>query len=1061
MTKELLERGSLNQVDPLIQEIIDLETTRQERKLILIASESICPGPVREALASPFSNIYAEGYPGLRMVNDDLDQLADLPAELAHFARLSDRRYYRGCEYADLVESIAQRRVAALFATDEVPAEQIFANVQPLSGAAANNAVYEAFVEPGGTVLGMALNSGGHLTHGSPVNRSGKHYHVVSYGVTSEGGLDYDGLRQAALEHRPALMIAGFSAFPWQLDWARLRQIADEAGSRLFADIAHTAGLVAGGVATNPVGYAHVISFTTHKTLCGPRGACILTTDRDMAKAVDMAVFPGEQGGPHINAIAAKAVAFHIAGSDRFKALQQRVVDNAKALAQAFEVEEIPLAYGGTDTHLCLIDCSKIKTASGEATSGELVARVLDTVGIVVNKNTIAGDESAVYPSAVRFGTTWVSQRGLGPADMKDLAELVARAVRATRAYRYHGGVARGKLDLAELESIRAGVAELAGRADPVEPEIEKAGDYPYLLPGREPTASGLLLVRGRGQRVRAFLQAATTGDVLTQPEDTARQMRVLDAGGTPIAGVALLPVAPDGLQQRALLKVVEGDEPRLLSWLRALSDGTARIGEDLYRKVPGPVTIEPLDRADPLAVSWREVLDAAEPGESLTKGWFVGEPALLEAAASRLEPLPEFSWSPPELEPRATPMYELHTERTSKGQIANFAGWLLPVYFKGIRDEHRAVRTTAGLFDVAHMGVLGVEGPGAERFLDLMTTNAVPRLGPGRAQYSYLLAPDGRVIDDILVYRLGPERFMVVVNAANAEEDEAWLRAALAGEVAIDERHPARRLEVKASLRNLKDPSSGNDQRVDTALQGPHSMSIIGTLIKDEELRSEVHKLKPFEFVEGELAGIPAIISRTGYTGESVGFELYVHPEAMPELWKALMEAGEPYALELAGLGARDTTRTEAGLPLHGHELAGEHGIDPIEAGYGSFVKLHKPWFVGRDAMVKAHRSRKREVIRFQMPAAGGRMIRPGAPVVDTRTGKVAGTVTSCAKVDEYQVGMFLGPPKLNVPGASLAIYPIPPRVPPAKTVDELATGDAVALPRQAVVVSRFLRAE
>ena len=1073
MTQELLARGALESVDPLVKYIIDLEAERQERKLILIASESICPAPVREALASTFSNIYAEGYPGLRMVNDDLDRLADLPAQLAHFARLSDRRYYRGCEYADLIEAIAQRRVARIFANERVPAERIFANVQPLSGAAANNAVYDAFVKPGGTVLGMALTSGGHLTHGSPVNRSGKHFNIVSYGVTPEGGLDYDGLRMLALEHRPTLMIAGFSAFPWALDWARLRAIADEAGAMLFADIAHTAGLVAGGVVSSPVGHAHVISFTTHKTLCGPRGACILTTDRDMARAVDTAVFPGEQGGPHINSIAAKAVAFHIAASDGFRALQRRVVENARALADGLKAEGVPLAYGGTDTHLCLIDCGKIPTASGEPTSGELLARVLDAVGIVVNKNTIAGDESAVYPSAVRFGTTWVSQRGLGVDDMKDLARLVARAIRAIHAYRYTGGVARGKLDLGEMESIRAGVAAIVKRTDETEapgsrlqaPGMEEppgpspSGGYPYLLPGETVASGEWLLVRGR--QARGFLQAVTTGDVLALAEGQRAAMRVLDGAGEPIASIQVGLLPADGREARALVHVIGGDSRRLVAWLRALADGTARFDDDLYRKVPGPVTVEVLPEPHPVVREWRGSETAVEPAESLTKGWFVGERRAFERAAEKPEPRPAYAWTRVSLEPRRTPMYGFHAGRTSKGQIANFAGWLLPVYFKGIHIEHHAVRTTCGLFDVAHMGVLEVAGPGAERFLDLATTNSVTRLRPGRAQYSYLLAPDGRVIDDILVYRRSDDLFMVVVNAANAEEDEAWLRAVLAGEAAIDLDHPARRVEGRATLRNLKDPASGDARRVDTALQGPCSLAIICELLGSAEHRAAAHGLRPFEFLEAPLAGIPAIVSRTGYTGEPVGFEIYVHPDAMPELWTAVLETGGKYALELAGLGARDTTRTEAGLPLHGHELAGPHGVTPIEAGYGSFVKLHKPWFVGRDAMVRTHRDQRRRVIRFQIPEPGGRMIRPGAPVVDSKKGKVVGTVTSCCKVDEIQVGLAIAPAALDAAGTKLDIIPMPPKVPPAKRVDDLHDGDAVALPRQALVVSRFLRGE
>ena len=639
---------------------------------------------------------------------------------------------------------------------------------------------------------------------------------------------------------------------------------------------------------------------------------------------------------------------------------------------------------------------------------------------------------------------------------------MVARVARATYAYRYHGGVARGKLELSELEAAREATAALVGRAASIEQAPATASEYPYVLPGDQPEATEHLLVRGR--RARSFLHAATTGDLLSLEPGPGRIVRILDPEGAELATAAVVALPDDEVtgHQRALLQLRSGQAEPVVAWLRALSDGTARFDDDLYRKVPGPVTIEALAADDELVTEASEALDHSDSGESRTKGWFVGERAVITATdASAPTPPPPFDWAPADGEPRRTPMYDLHAERCSKGQIANFAGWLLPVYFTSIRDEHRKVRTAAGLFDVAHMGVLEVAGAGAERFIDLVTTNTVSRLKPGKAQYSYLLAPDGRVIDDILVYRRAPELFMVVVNAANAEEDEAWLRAVLERRVQIDLKHPTRALEVDCRLRNLKDPACGDDQRVDTALQGPRSYDIIAELIADASFRDHVRGLRPFEFAEGELGGLPTIVSRTGYTGEPLGYELYVHPEAMPRLWEQLLEAGERWNLALAGLGARDTTRTEAGLPLHGHELAGDHGVSPIEAGYGGFVKLHKAWFVGRDAMVEQHRRRQRRILRFQVSESGGRMLRPGAPVVDAKRGKVVGTVTSCAKVDEIQVGLAIAPAKLDEPGARVDVFPLPPRVPPAKKVDELDVGDAVALPRQAVVVSRFLRNE
>ncbi len=312
--------------------------------------------------------------------------------------------------------------------------------------------------------------------------------------------------------------------------------------------------------------------------------------------------------------------------------------------------------------------------------------------------------------------------------------------------------------------------------------------------------------------------------------------------------------------------------------------------------------------------------------------------------------------------------------------------------------------------------------------------------------------------MDDILVYRRQAELFMVVVNAANAEDDEAWLRAVLERNVMIDREHPARQIDITASLRNLKQPASGNDQLVDTALQGPASLSILCDLAETQQLRDQLVALRPFSFIEERLAGLKALISRTGYTGEPLGFEIYVHPEAMNELFRKLIEVGEGYGLEISGLGARDTTRTEAGLPLHEHELAGEHNIDPIEAGYGSFVKLHKPWFIGRDAIVRSHKQGKRRVVRFEADG-GGRMLRPGCPVVEARRSRVIGRVTSCTVVGGVQIGMAIVPTKFSAPATELAIYPLPSRVPPAKAVNEIEEGDMVVLAKTAKVIERFRR--
>jgi len=285
---DYLFRGSLAELDPDVSELTRIEAERQYRKLILIPSESSAPLAVREALSSAFQNIYAEGYP-----DEDTRWLAekeilDYASRLGYFRRYSDPRYYKGVEYADIVEALARRRCAETFAANGISANEIYVNVQALSGGPANNAVYHALVKPGETIMGMDLLHGGHLSHGSPVNRSGKYYNAVHYTVDPQTEqLDYEQIEELARHHKPRFIIGGFSSYPWAADWVRLREIADMVDAYLFADIAHVAGLVAAGIYPSPVGYADVITFTTHKSLCGPRGACILTTSPELARKID------------------------------------------------------------------------------------------------------------------------------------------------------------------------------------------------------------------------------------------------------------------------------------------------------------------------------------------------------------------------------------------------------------------------------------------------------------------------------------------------------------------------------------------------------------------------------------------------------------------------------------------------------------------------------------------------------------------------------------------------------------------------------------------------------
>lgn len=378
-------------VDPEIADSIRLEEDRQKDKIELIASENFTSDAVRAAQASVMTNKYAEGYPG--------------------------KRYYGGCEYVDIAENLARDRVKELFGAEH-------ANVQPHSGSQANMGVYTAVLKPGDTIMGMDLSHGGHLTHGSPVNFSGLTYNVVSYGVDKETELiDFDQVRELAKEHRPKLIVAGASAYPRTLDFARFREIADEVGAYLMVDMAHIAGLVAAGLHPNPVPYAQFVTSTTHKTLRGPRGGLILTTN-EFAKAIDKAIFPGIQGGPLMHVIAAKAVSFREALSKDFKVYQEKIVKNATILADAMLEKGFRLVSGGTDNHLILVDLTNREITGKEAEQS------LDSIGITVNKNTIPFEtRSPFVTSGIRIGTPAVTTKGLGPAEMKRIAALLDKVL--------------------------------------------------------------------------------------------------------------------------------------------------------------------------------------------------------------------------------------------------------------------------------------------------------------------------------------------------------------------------------------------------------------------------------------------------------------------------------------------------------------------------------------------------------------------------------------------------------------------------------------------------------
>ena len=457
--KDYIFHGTLADLDTAVFDLTQLEAERQVVKLILIPSESQAPMAVREAMGSAFQNIYAEGYPDEESREFSEVEILDYESRLAHFRRYSDPRYYKGTEYVDVVEALARRRVAELFATPSIPPEAIYANVQALSGAPANNAVFHALLTPGDTILGMSLLHGGHLTHGSSVNRSGKYYNAVHYTIDpNTGQIDYAQIEALAKEHKPKLIIAGYSSYPWSVDWAKFQAIAKGVGAYLMADIAHVAGLVAGGVYPSPVGYADVITFTTHKSLCGPRGAVILTTSPTLSRKVDKAVFPGEQGGPHVHIFAAMATTFKLAKSEQFKQLQEQIVKNCAAFVEQFQSLGWSIPFGGTNTHLMNLDVTNIAGPDGTALSGDQAARILDIAGIVVNRNTIPGDKHATDPSGIRMGTPWLTQRGFTESHMVQIADLISTLLKSVTPYSVEsrkGLERRVKVDFETLEKTK------------------------------------------------------------------------------------------------------------------------------------------------------------------------------------------------------------------------------------------------------------------------------------------------------------------------------------------------------------------------------------------------------------------------------------------------------------------------------------------------------------------------------------------------------------------------------------------------------------------------------
>lgn len=1038
---EFQHQKDLEILDPGLFELIQLEDERQVRRLIMIPSESASPVAVRETLGSSFTNVYAEGYPPPETHNKTEDELFDYTKMLGEYRRYSNPRFYKGVEYVDVVEALARRRCSEAFATNGLTPDDLYVNVQPLSGAPANNAVYTAFLSPGDTILGMSLLHGGHLTHGSSVNRSGILFDAQHYSVDPNTELlDYDAILEKALNVRPKLIVAGYSSYPFMPDWQKFREISDSVGALLLADVSHIAGLIAAGVVPSPIGFAHVVTFTTHKTLLGPRGACIITDNPTFAKKIDKAVFPGEQGGPHINTITSLALTFKLAQTEEFKTLQAQIVKNAVAFADQLQKRELRVPHKGTDTHIVLLDCKSVKGENGAYLTGDMGARILDIAGIVANSNTIPGDRSTFSATGVRFGSPWLTQRGLGEAEFREIADIIGDLFAATTPYNLPGRrspLRRAKVDFKVLEDAKRRVNALVEKAEPLSETTTEHG-YPHYFSIADNVDAEWANFKISGDQVRLFLSYSLASDIEALGIGESQATTIHTSEET-VKGVIKCE------DPFTFIFSVPGSQAGLASaWLRDLSDAYIKFDPDLAMRVPGPMRIKDTAPASPDVV--------ADSPSSSRKPYYIG----MDKDQREGVPLPKFVWEEAETDQlQKTPLNEIHRETGAK--MVPFAGWDMPVWYSSVLEEHQAVRQAAGLFDVTHMGVYQTEGPDAGVFLDSVCGNDISGLAVGESCYTHFLDPDANVIDDLLVYCRGKEKFLVVVNASNDNKDWAWLNAVRDGKVLVDNDTPwAVAFGRNVILRNLRDPQAGDDMLVDIALQGPKSRDILLKLKCSLTDREAVLGLAWAQLCEVTLDEIPMVVSRTGYTGERMGFELFVHPDHTPKLWKSLLAAGEDLGIKPCGLGARDSLRTEAGLPLYGHEMGGQLNLGVGEANFGLFIKRYKPWFIGRKAFLQKEQGREGIVVRFRFDEKRTRMAHLGDPVLDER-GKVIGTVTSCAIDSEGSLtGQAFVLTKFSDEGTPIYIYQGSPST-AGKAPAELQTGDRVTLPSRATVISRF----
>ena len=789
---------------------------------------------------------------------------------------------------------------------------------------------------------------------------------------------------------------------------------------------------------------------------------------------------------------------------------------------------------------MLLLDCKTITGPDNTALSGDMAARILDLAGVVVNRQTIPGDRSALRPSGIRLGTTWVTQRGMGEVEIDALGDIIADVLNACIPFSLTGRVRplpRAKVNFDVLQSAAARSRELAAsigidtdaQADgyphfyagdprsphqppPKSPPSKLGGDSSLPFPsslgkgpgdgvsGRE--SSSPLQLSITGAAAGDFLHIATTSDVMRLNDGERQPTHILEKDGAVMASGEVTRKSPTEFQL-----TIAGLTDRAIAWLRALSDGFVLFDDsDIHAKLPGPVAVTLIGEAESIALAPGDGYDPKAyhigiNGENLAmptashartshqpppnspptasvyaaqamEGDFV-ESTADDLSVSLVAPaLPDASGRGPGggVGLLQTPLHSLHLELGAK--MAPFAGYDMPLWYKSVGEEHRAVREDAGIFDVAHMGVFGLRGRGAAAFLDLVATNDVKRLNVGDSHYSFLLDVNGIPLDDLMIYRLADEHFLAVVNASNNDKNWAWLQAVIAGDVMIDGQYPSRRIEGRVDtgppgtsrfdLRDLRRPEHGAERRVDIALQGPMSRDYLLALGGEESDLTAVKRLKWAGVARVALGGFDLIVSRTGYTGERVAYELFVHPERAAALFRRLVDMG----VAPCGLAARDSLRTEAGLPLYGLELAGDLNLNPAEAGFGAYVKLYKPFFIGKRAFIEREGKRKGQVSRFRLDSKGARPAHYGDPIVNAR-GRVVGTVTSCNIDSEgYQLGQALmergraatDPSGFRKPGTQLAVFASAGRL---KAVDyaELAIGARAPVPQPLTILTRFPR--